>query len=178
MWVAREECAPYRARPMAQPPILSWEGLGLQQGGRWLFGAPSGPNGGPGIDLHIGPRDRLALIGRNGAGKTTLFRLIDDQIEADRGQRKVKPGTRIVLLEQDPDFTGYATLMDWALAGQHPPAVHEVEAIAGQLGIDMSRPCEGASGGARLNRSASRTANNSMPLTCRARAHLVQQIRT
>ena len=40
---------------MAQPPILSWEGLGLQQGGRWLFSD---------LDLHIGPRDRIALIGR------------------------------------------------------------------------------------------------------------------
>ena len=40
---------------MAQPPILSWEGLGLQQGGRWLFG---GPDQDP-IDLHIGARDRL-----------------------------------------------------------------------------------------------------------------------
>ncbi len=137
---------------MAQPPILSWEGLGLQQGGRWLFGAPPGA----GIDLHVGPRDRLALIGRNGAGKTTLFRLIDNQIEADRGQRKVKSGTRVVQLEQDPDFTGHATLMEWALGGEHPPAVHEVEAIAGQLGIDMDRECEGASGGERRRAAIAR----------------------
>ena len=80
---------------MAEPPILSWEGLGLQQGGRWLF---------EDLDLHIGPRDRLALIGRNGVGKTTLFRLIAGRIEADRGTRKIKPGTSIVLLEQDPDL--------------------------------------------------------------------------
>ena len=137
---------------MAQPPILSWENLGLQQGGRWLFDAPPGP----GIDLHIGPRDRLALIGRNGAGKTTLFKLIDDRIEADRGIRKVKPGTRIVLLEQDPDLSGHATLMDWALSGVHPPALHEVEAIAGQLGIDMSRGCGGASGGERRRAAIAR----------------------
>src|SRR5688500_7288786 len=100
---------------MAQPPILSWEGLGLQQGGRWLF---------QGLDLHVGPRDRLALIGRNGVGKTTLFKLIDGQIESDQGMRKVKPGTRVVLLEQEPNLTGYDTLLDWALAGDLPPAVH------------------------------------------------------
>ena len=128
---------------MAQPPILSWEGLGLQQGGRWLFG---GPDQDP-IDLHIGARDRLALIGRNGAGKTTLFRLIDDRIEADRGLRKVKPGTRIVVLEQEPDLSGHATLMEWALVGDNPPQEHEVDAIAGQLGIDMATPTKGASGG-------------------------------
>ena len=137
---------------MAQPPILSWEGLGLQQGGRWLLGGPDRED----IDLHIGPRDRLALIGRNGAGKTTLFRLINDEIEANRGQRKVKPGMRIVVLEQDPDFTGTATLLDWALSGSHAPAEHEVEAIAGQLGIDMSTASDGASGGERRRAAIAR----------------------
>ncbi|WFL77502.1 ATP-binding cassette domain-containing protein [Altererythrobacter arenosus] len=137
---------------MAQPPILSWEGLGLQQGGRWLLGGPDREN----IDLHIGPRDRLALIGRNGVGKTTLLRLIDDRIEADQGQRKVKPGTRIVFLEQEPDFTGLGTLMDFALAGKHAPERHEVESIAAQLGIDMSRPAETASGGERRRAAIAR----------------------
>ncbi len=137
---------------MAQPPILSWENLGLQQGGKWLFGGPNQDN----IDLHIGPRDRLALIGRNGVGKTTLFRLIDNRLEADQGQRKVKPGTRIVVLEQDPDLSGFATLMDFALGGENPPAQHEVEAIAGQLGIDMSRACEGASGGEKRRAAIAR----------------------
>ncbi|QSB43423.1 ATP-binding cassette domain-containing protein [Tsuneonella flava] len=137
---------------MALPPILSWEGLGLQQGGRWLFGGPDTD----GIDLHIGPRDRLALIGRNGAGKTTLFRLIDNRIEADRGIRKVKPGTRVVMLEQEPDFTGCDTLMDFALRGEHPPAQYEVEAIAGQLGIDMTTASAGASGGERRRAAIAR----------------------
>src|SRR5213083_2662331 len=105
---------------MADAPILSWEDLGLQQGGRWLFRE---------LDLHIGPRDRLALIGRNGVGKTTLFRLIAGQIEADKGKRSIQPGTRIVVLEQEPDLSAYATLMDFALAGDDAPQRHEVESI-------------------------------------------------
>ncbi|HYD24223.1 MAG TPA: ABC-F family ATP-binding cassette domain-containing protein [Croceibacterium sp.] len=125
---------------MADAPILSWEGLGLQQGGRWLFRR---------LDLHVGPRDRLALIGRNGAGKTTLFRLVADLIEADTGKRSIQPGTRVVLLEQEPDISGFATLMDFALSGADAPQRHEVEAIAGQLGIDMARPAATASGGER-----------------------------
>ena len=137
---------------MAQPPILSLEGMALQQGGRWLFG---GPDHAP-LDLHIGPRDRIALIGRNGVGKTTLFRMIDGQIETDAGLRKIKPGTRIVLLEQDPDLSGHATLMGWALAGEHAPAEHEIEAIAGQLGIDMSRETTGASGGEKRRAAIAR----------------------
>jgi len=132
---------------MAEPPILSWEGLGLQQGGRWLFAN---------LDLHVGPRDRLALIGRNGVGKTTLLRLIANRIEADRGQRKIKPGTRIVVLEQDPDLSAFATLMDFALAGDDAPERHEVEAIAEQLGIDMTRPAETASGGERRRAALAR----------------------
>ena len=132
---------------MAAAPILSWEGLGLQQGSGWLFRD---------LDIHIGPRDRLALIGRNGAGKTTLLKLLAGSIDADKGKRSVQPGTRIVTLEQDPFFTGFATLMDFALHGPDAPPRHEVEAIAGQLGIDMSRNADSASGGERRRAALAR----------------------
>jgi len=141
---------------MAQPPIFSLEGVALQQGGRWLFGGPMPTSGAAPIDLHVLPGDRLALIGRNGAGKTTLLRLVTGKLEADRGQRRVKPGTRIVSLEQDPDFAPYATLMDFAVGGEDAPAMHEVEAIAGQLGIDMSRPAATASGGEKRRAAIAR----------------------
>jgi len=141
---------------MAQPPIFSLEGVALQQGGRWLFGGPTPTSGAAPIDLHVLPGDRLALIGRNGAGKTTLLRLVTGRLEADRGQRRVKPGTRIVSLEQDPDFAPYATLMDFAVGGEDAPAMHEVEAIAGQLGIDMSRPADTASGGEKRRAAIAR----------------------
>ena len=132
---------------MAAAPILSWEDLGLIQGSGWLF---------QGLDLFIGPRDRLALIGRNGVGKTTLLRLIAGEVEADRGRRSIQPGTRIVMLEQDPFFTGYATLLDFALSGKDPPPQHDVESIAGQLGIDLSRPAHSASGGERRRAALAR----------------------
>ena len=122
------------------PPILSYENLGLVQGEGWLF---------RGIDLFIGPRDRLALIGRNGAGKTTLLRCLTDLIETDEGRRTIVPGTRVVLLEQDPDMSGHRNLAEWVLAGVGAPAPHEAEAIAGQLGIDLARPAATASGGER-----------------------------
>ena len=138
---------------MAEPPILSLENMALQQGGRWLFG---GPDKADGLDLHIGPRDHIALIGRNGAGKTTLFRIIADQLEADRGERKTRPGTNIVLLEQEPDFTGCATLMDFALGGANAPQAHEVESIAGQLGIDMTLDPAYASGGEKRRAAIAR----------------------
>ncbi len=143
-------------KPMAQAPILSWEGLGLQQGGGWLFGGPGTGDGDGGLDLHVLPRDRLALIGRNGAGKTTLLKLIAGEIEADRGKRTIQPGTRVVMLEQEPDFTGCASLMDYALGGDDAPQRHEVEAIAGQLGIDMEREAHSASGGEKRRAAIAR----------------------
>jgi ABC transport system ATP-binding/permease protein len=125
---------------MSAPPILSYEKLALQQGHGWLF---------EDIDLHIGPRDRLALIGRNGAGKTTLLKLIGGLIEADRGTRTVAPGNNIVMLEQDPDFSAHKTLLDYAVHGTNPPPEYAVQAIADQLGIDLSRQSATASGGER-----------------------------
>jgi ATP-binding cassette subfamily F protein uup len=128
-------------------PILSYENLGLSQGSHWLF---------EGIDIHIGQRDRLALIGRNGAGKTTLLKLIAGIIEPDRGTRAVQPGARVIMLEQDPDVSAFKTLHDFALAGEFAPPAHEVEAIADQLGIDLSREAATASGGERRRAAIAR----------------------
>src|SRR5688500_9339934 len=129
------------------PPILTYENLGLVQGEGWLF---------RGLDLHIGERDRLALIGRNGAGKTTLLKCIADLIETDEGRRTIVPGTRVVLLEQDPDMGGFETLSDWVLHGADAPAPHDASAIADQLGINLSRPVATASGGERRRAAIAR----------------------
>ena len=128
-------------------PILSYEGLGLVQGSGWLF---------QDLDIYVGERDRLALIGRNGAGKTTLLKLLAGQIDADKGKRVIVPGTHVVLLEQEPDFTPFATLMDFAIAAPNAPEEFEVAAIADQLGIDMSRAAASASGGERRRAALAR----------------------
>jgi ABC transport system ATP-binding/permease protein len=121
-------------------PLLGFEGLGLVQGSGWLF---------RGLDLFVGDRDRLALVGRNGAGKTTLLKLIAGQVDYDEGRRSIVPGKRVVLLEQEPRFDEFATLLDFVLSGPQPPERHEAEAIADQLGVDLSRAANGASGGER-----------------------------
>ncbi len=128
-------------------PVLSYEGLGLVQGSGWLF---------RNLDIYIGERDRLALIGRNGAGKTTLFKLLANRVDADEGRRTIVPGTNVVLLEQEPDLTGFATLRDYTISGADAPPLHDVEAIAGQLGIDLSREAATASGGERRRAAIAR----------------------
>ena len=128
-------------------PILSYEELGLIQGEGWLF---------RGLDLYVGERDRLALIGRNGAGKTTLLKCLAGILDTDEGKRTIVPGTHVVLLEQDPDMDGHATLEDWVLSGPEAPETHEAAAIADQLGIDLSRPTSTASGGERRRAAITR----------------------
>ena len=121
-------------------PVLSFEGLGLVQGEGWLFRD---------LDIHVGVRDRLALIGRNGAGKTTLLKCLAGWIDPDEGRRTIVPGTKVVLLEQDPDIPAEGTLLQWVLTGPGAPAAHEAAAVADQLGIDLDRPSASASGGER-----------------------------
>jgi len=128
-------------------PILSYESLGLVQGEGWLFRE---------LDLYIGERDRLALIGRNGAGKTTLLRCIAGLIDPDEGKRTIVPGTHVVLLEQDPKMDGFDTLQQWVLHGQDAPESHQADAIAHQMGVDLSRPVATASGGERRRAAISR----------------------
>lgn len=128
-------------------PVLAYEGLGLVQGAGWLF---------RGLDIFIGERDRLALIGRNGAGKSTLFRLLANRIEADEGRRTVVPGAKVVLLEQEPPLGGFETLLDYVVSGDDAPPVHAAEAVADQLGIDLGRPASTASGGERRRAAIAR----------------------
>jgi ABC transport system ATP-binding/permease protein len=128
-------------------PILSFEGLGLVQGSGWLF---------RGLDVHVGARDRLALIGRNGAGKTTFLKLLADVIEADEGRRSIVPGTRVIILEQEPRMLGCTSLRDYVMSGDDAPVAHEAEAIADQLGIDLSREAATASGGERRRAAIAR----------------------
>ncbi len=128
-------------------PILTLEDIGLIQGSGWLL---------RGLDLFIGERDRLALVGRNGAGKTTLLKVLAGLVQVDEGRRTVRPGAKIILLEQDPSVAGFATLRDFALRGPDAPEAHDVEALADQLGIDLQRDAATASGGERRRAAIAR----------------------
>jgi ABC transport system ATP-binding/permease protein len=121
-------------------PVLSYENLGLVQGEGWLF---------RGLDIYVGERDRLALIGRNGVGKTTLLKCLADLIDPDEGRRTIVPGTRVVLLEQDPLMPAQGSLLDWVLAGRDAPEPHQAAAFADQIGIELDSPAATASGGER-----------------------------
>src|SRR6185295_14001252 len=55
-----------------------------------------------------------------------------------------------------PVMAGYATLRDWVMNGGDAPEAHEADAIADQLGVDLTRPVATASGGERRRAAITR----------------------
>ncbi|GEQ99146.1 elongation factor 3 [Iodidimonas gelatinilytica] len=126
---------------MAPPPLLTLAGLRLELGAQTLFS---------GIDLAIGPSDRLCLLGRNGAGKSTLLKIIAGIIEADGGERFVRPGVSIAYLPQEPDLGRYDRLFDYVAAGlpsSQADAAFRVEAALAEVNLPADANPRTLSGG-------------------------------
>jgi ABC transport system ATP-binding/permease protein len=121
------------------PPLLQLRDTGLTLGGAPLL---------DGAELSISAGDRIAVVGRNGSGKSTLFRIAAAQINADRGSRFVQPSARLAYLPQEPDMSGFATTLDYILAGlsdfDNPYAARTMMA---ELGVDPDANPSRLSGG-------------------------------
>jgi len=67
------------------------------------------------VNLRIGPRDRIGLVGPNGTGKTTLFRIILGEVSPDTGRVEVARGVRIGYLPQEvyPSTARDLSLLDF-----------------------------------------------------------------
>ncbi len=70
--------------------------------------------------MTIAPGERACLVGRNGSGKSTLMRIAAGFAEPDKGERFLQPGTTLRYLAQEPDFTGFASTLDFVQAGLAP----------------------------------------------------------
>ncbi len=95
----------------ADPPLLALQDIHLTLGTVPLL---------RGAELLVGPRDRIALVGRNGSGKSTLLRIAAGLIEADAGRRFLQPGATVRYLEQDPDLSRYPSTLAYVEAGLAP----------------------------------------------------------
>jgi len=69
------------------------------------------------VDLSIGERERVCIVGRNGEGKSSLLRLVARVTPPDDGAVWVKPGARLAMLEQDLDLMTEASVLEVVRGG-------------------------------------------------------------
>lgn len=101
-----------------------------------------------GASLMLEEGARLCLVGRNGSGKSTLLKIAAGLIEADSGSVWLQPGTTVRYLPQEPDFTGYPTVLDYVLAGLGPTDTEQrASAALEALGLTGSEETHRLSGG-------------------------------
>jgi len=93
---------------MAAAPLLALQDIRLTLGSTLLL---------DGAELSVTPGEKIALVGRNGSGKSTLLKIAAGEIEADGGRRFLQPGATVRYLPQEPDLSGYKTVLDYAAAG-------------------------------------------------------------
>jgi ATP-binding cassette subfamily F protein uup len=73
-------------------PLLDIKNISLSFGGPQLLDS---------ADLVIEPGERICLLGRNGEGKSSLLRIINGDLQPDRGDIACRQGLRVGLLEQE-----------------------------------------------------------------------------
>ena len=93
------------------PPLLQLTDIAYTLGGKPLLES---------VDLSVGRGERICLVGRNGSGKSTLMRMAAGTIEADRGTRFLQPDATLRVLPQEPDLSGFGTVLDYVEAGLGP----------------------------------------------------------
>jgi ATP-binding cassette subfamily F protein uup len=123
---------------MTQPPLISLRDISLSFGGKPLL---------EGLFNNIAKGDKTCLVGRNGGGKSTFLKIIQGQIDFDRGERFAQPGIRISYLPQDVWLEPNQTPKDFVLQTGCPE--FEADAMLDLLKIDPHRLMDGFSGGER-----------------------------
>jgi ATP-binding cassette subfamily F protein uup len=125
---------------MARAPFLQLNDVSLTFGGNPLL---------DNVSLTVQPGDRLALVGRNGSGKSTLMKLMAGLHDPDHGTRSIPPGVTVGYMEQDPDFSRFATLGDFAASHLPDGQDYRLSVVAEGLKFDPTTPVATASGGER-----------------------------
>ena len=102
--------------------ILSGEQLGHAFNDNWLF---------KDLTLGIAKGQRMALVGINGSGKTTLLRILAERLKPNEGKVVKEKGLHVGYLEQDPDFSGHKTIVDfiYSLDNQQQQLIRKYEEL-------------------------------------------------
>ena len=81
--------------------MLSLHNITKQYGTKILFSD---------INLHIGDRERIAVVGSNGSGKSTLMKIITGQVETDSGKISISRAQTVAYLPQEGIYHSGRTL--------------------------------------------------------------------
>lgn len=95
--------------------------VGVHFGERTLF---------EGLDLAIGNKDRIGLVGRNGAGKSTLLKVIAGHQKASEGSVSAPKEYRIGYLPQEMEHEESASVLEVAMQ-----AFEEVQQLESRLAV-------------------------------------------
>lgn len=101
-----------------------------------------------GAEFSVSSGDRLCLVGRNGSGKSTMLKIVSGLVEADSGERFVKPGTSVTYLAQEPDLSAYSSVLEYVEAGMaHGDDHSRTYYLLGHLGLNGDEDPATLSGG-------------------------------
>ena len=121
------------------PPLLNLRDINLRFGASPLL---------EGAELSVSEGERLCLVGRNGCGKSTLLKIAAGSVEADTGERFIQPGATLRYLSQEPDLSGFDTVLA-AVEGDLGPGddVHRARTLVERLGLSGNEDPAHLSGG-------------------------------
>ncbi|MEM8971993.1 MAG: ATP-binding cassette domain-containing protein [Pseudomonadota bacterium] len=121
------------------PPLLNLQNIQLTFGGTPLM---------TGADLQVGAGDRIGLVGRNGSGKSTLLKIAAGLVAPDGGERFLQPGIVVEYLPQEPDLTGFSTVLDYVESVFDPSEdPYRARLLVEQLGLTGDEEPSHLSGG-------------------------------
>ena len=142
-------CRPTLYPRRMAPPLLILQDIGLTLGSSPLL---------DGASFSVSERDRLCLVGRNGSGKSTLLKIAAGLLEQDKGTRFFQPGATIRYLPQEPDLSGFKTVLEYVEAGLiDPDDSYGARYLLEQLGLTGDEDPTQLSGGEARRAALART---------------------
>ncbi len=87
------------AATLLREPLLSLQGAGLKQAGRWSV---------RGVNLSVAPGEIVTLIGPNGSGKSSTAKMALGVVNPDEGEVWRRPGLKV-------GYAPQAVAIDWTL---------------------------------------------------------------